>query len=99
MAYILPDPTRPAGPKWCCASCPDPEAEIRRLADERLDPPGREWGVQHPGGKVTVRVDGHAFPGRMSAEKERAACEQDCGCCDGGTHILVMRDRQQWRAP
>lgn len=21
MAYILPDPTRPAGPRWCCASC------------------------------------------------------------------------------
>ena len=84
-------------PGW--REIPDPEAEIRRLADARLDPPGREWGVQHPGGKVTVQVDGHPFPARITAETERAACEQDCEWCDGGTHALVMRDRQGWRQP
>ena len=74
---------------------PDPEAEMERLARERLDPPGREWGIRHPGGKVTVRIDGHAFPSRLEAE--HAAADQDCEWCDGGTHILVYRDRQAWR--
>jgi hypothetical protein len=61
------------------------------------EPPQREWGVRHPGGKVTVRVDGHAFPGRLSADETRNDCDQDCEWCDGGSHVLVMRDRQPWR--
>ncbi len=77
----------------------DPDAEVRRLAGERADPPGREWGVRHPNGKVTVRIDGHAFPSRPAAETERARNDLDCGECDGGTHTLLCRDRQQWRAP
>ena len=77
---------------------PDPQAEIRRLADERIDPPRREWGIRHPDGTITVRVDGHAYPDRGPAETERAACEQDCDSCDGGTHTLVYRDRQSWQA-
>lgn len=75
----------------------NPDAEAARLARERLDPPEREWGIRHPGGKVTVRVDGHAFPGRLSAEMALAECAGDCEWCDGGTHVLVYRDRQPWR--
>ena len=77
----------------------DPDAETERLTRERLDPPGREWGIRHPDGKVTVFIDGHAFPSRLAADTERTACDQDCDSCDGGTHALVMRDRQPWRAP
>lgn len=61
------------------------------------NPSGREWGIRHPGGKVTVQVDGHAFPGRRSAEAGRAECDEDCEWCDGGVHVLVYRDRPQWR--
>jgi hypothetical protein len=77
----------------------DPDAEADRLARERLDPPGREWAVRHPNGKVTVRIDGHAFPGRASASEALAECERspDCDSCDGGAHVLVYRDRQPWR--
>jgi hypothetical protein len=77
----------------------DPDEEAARLARQRLDPPGREWAVRHPGGKVTVRIDGHAFPGRTSADDERIALDGDCEWCDGGTHALVCRDRQPWRGP
>jgi len=75
----------------------NPDEEAARLARERLDPPGREWGVRHPGGKVTVMVDGHAFPGRLSAGEALAECGLDCEWCDGGPHGLVYRDRQPWR--
>ena len=71
---------------------PDPEAEM-----ERLDPPGREWAIRHPGGKITVQIDGHAFPGRITAERELPAPDDECEWCDGGTHTLTYRDRQQWR--
>ena len=75
----------------------DPDAEAARLARERLDPPGREWAIRHPGGKITVRIDGHAFPGRITAETERAASDEDCEWCDGGTHALTYRDQPAWR--
>ncbi len=71
----------------------DPQAETERLAALRDDPPWREWGVRHPGGRVTVRVDGHAFPSRGEAQHELAGCDE----CDGGPHVLVWRDRQQWQ--
>ena len=77
---------------------PDPEAEMERLARERMDPPQREWGIRHPDGRVTVEITGHAIGSRSEAERIRAECDADCDC-DGGTHTLVMRDRQQWRAP
>ena len=77
----------------------NPGAEAERLARARLDPPGREWGIRHPDGKVTVYVTGQAFESRVSADSERAECDQDCDSCDGGRHTLVMRDRQSWRAP
>jgi hypothetical protein len=77
----------------------NPDEEAARLARDRLDPPGREWGVRHPGGKVTVFIDGHAFPSRSEAETERTASDQDCDSCHGGTHTLVCRDRQPWREP
>lgn len=75
----------------------NPDDETARLTRERLDPPNREWAIRHPGGKVTVRIDGHAFPGRTSADEERAASDEDCEWCDGGAHILVYRDRQPWQ--
>ena len=75
----------------------DPGTEAERIAVDRADPPWREWAVRHPGGKVTVRIDGHAFPGRAAAEEERFACEVDCEWCDGGTHALMYRDRQPWQ--
>jgi hypothetical protein len=75
----------------------DPDAEADRLARERLDPPGREWAIRHPGGKITVQCDGHAYPMRITAERERAASDEDCEWCDGGTHTLIYRDRQAWR--
>lgn len=75
----------------------DPQAEIERLAalrdDPRDDPPWREWGVRHPDGRVTVEVDGHAFPSKTAAQHELAGCDE----CDGGPHVLVWRDRQQWQ--
>ena len=75
----------------------DPDEELNRLIREREDPPQREWGVRHPGGKVTVRVDGHAFPSLGAAETERAASAEDCEWCDGGPHLLVYRDKQPWQ--
>jgi hypothetical protein len=47
----------------------------------------------------TVRIDGHAFPSRGEADAERAACDEDCDSCDGGTHTLIYRDKQAWRVP
>jgi hypothetical protein len=75
----------------------DPEAEVERLARERTDPPSREWGVRHPDGRITVHVTGQAFESHSRAEATREACDRDCGECDGGTHTLVMRDKQPWR--
>ena len=75
----------------------DPDAEAERLARARLDPPGREWGVRHPNGKVTVFITGHAFRSRAEAEAARVECAEDCDSCDGGAHTLVYRDRQAWR--
>jgi len=72
-------------------------AEAERLAAERNDPPSREWGVKHPGGKVTVRADGHAFLSRLIADGERWNADRDCGECAGGTHTLVYRDKPMWR--
>jgi hypothetical protein len=63
----------------------------------KTDPPGREWGIRHPDGRVTVFVTGHAFGSRIQAEAERVACDSDCAECDGGNHTLVMRDKQPWR--
>jgi len=77
----------------------NPDEEAARLARDRLDPPGREWGIRHPGGKITVFIDGHAFGSRLSAETERTGRDQDCDTCNGGPHVLVCRDRQQWREP
>lgn len=77
----------------------DPGAEAERLARARLDPPGREWGIRHPGGRITVHITGQAFESRVTADRERAQCDQDCDSCDGGTHALVYRDKQPWRAP
>jgi len=88
VAYILPEPQ---------ARRIDPDAEADRLARARLDPPGREWGIRHPSSGVTVQVDGHAFPGRLSAGEARDECDRDCDFCDGGIHGLVYRDRQPWR--
>lgn len=78
---------------------PDPEAEVRRLAGEREDPAWREWAVRHPGGKITVRIDGHPFMMRPGAEAEAATLNQDCEWCDGGTHVAVYRDKTPWQAP
>jgi hypothetical protein len=75
----------------------NPDEETARLIRQRLDPPGREWGVRHPGGKITVHITGHAFDSRIAAQAERAACDHDCEWCDGGTHTLVYRDGQPWR--
>lgn len=75
----------------------DPDAEAARLARERLDPPGREWAIRHPGGKITVQIDGHAYPARITAERELPGPGDECEWCDGGTHALVYRDRQAWR--
>lgn len=76
----------------------DPDTEAERVIADRQDPPWREWAVRHPNGKVTVRVDGHAFPDRTSADDERIALDGDCEWCDGGTHSLACRDRQPWQA-
>ena len=75
----------------------DPQAETDRLAWLREDPPWREWGVRHPGGTVTVRVDGHPFQSRQEAESVRTGCDEDCEWCGGGPHGLVCRDREDWR--
>lgn len=75
----------------------DPQAEADRLARERLDPPGREWAIRHPGGKTTVQCDGHAYFSRISAEKDLPAPGDECEWCDGGPHVLVYRDRRAWR--
>jgi hypothetical protein len=72
----------------------NPDDETAR---QRSDPPQREWAIRHPDGKITVRIDGHAYPGRTTAEKDRAASDQDCEWCDGGTHTLTYRDRQPWQ--
>ena len=56
---------------------------------------GESYTCERCGGTFTKTIS----DSRVSAEAERAGCEQDCGSCDGGTHTLVMRDRQQWRAP
>jgi len=77
----------------------NPDSETERVIADRQDPPWREWAVRHPNGKVTVQIDGHAFPACPAAETERITCEQDCDSCDGGPHTLVCRDRQPWRAP
>ena len=74
----------------------DPDAEAARLAEARKDPPGRVWGVDHPDGKVTVRIDGHPFPSRGAALAERLKCDEDCDSCDGGRHTLVWRDTPIW---
>lgn len=60
-------------------------------------PPDREWGVRHPRGKVTVQLNGYAFPIRILADEERYACDQDCAWCDGGPRVLVYRDKQPWQ--
>lgn len=75
----------------------DPEEEAARLARQRLDPPGREWAVRHPGGKITVQCDGHAFDMRITAERELPAPDDECEWCDGGPHVLVCRDRRAWQ--
>ena len=75
----------------------DPDAEAARLTRERQDPPGREWAIRHPGGKITVQVDGHAYFSRVAAEQDLPAPGDDCEWCDGGTHTLACRDRQAWR--
>lgn len=77
---------------------PDPQAEMERLAEARKDQPGRDWGVRHPDGKVTVRIDGHAFRSRREADAERAVCDSECDSCDGGTHYLAWRAVQGWQA-
>ena len=74
----------------------DPDREVARLIAQRNDPPGRVWGIDHRNGKVTVRVDGHPFPSRASADLERRMCDQDCDSCDGGRHTLVWRDTPMW---
>ena len=84
-------------PGW--REIPDPQAEIRRLTRQREDPAHREWAIRHPDSQITVRIDGHAFPDRNSADTERASCDQDCDTCDGGAHTLTCRDRQPWRTP
>jgi len=71
---------------------------MRRLADQRIDPTCREWGIRHLDGKVTVQVDGHAFGSRTAADTERVTCDQDFDTCNGGTHTLVYRDRHSWQA-
>ena len=86
---------------------PDPQAEIERLAAARAhasagDAPGREWGVEHPDGTVTVTAAGHAFPGKFWAEQERDACNRECPVCGPeprmvNGHTLVFRDPAPWR--
>jgi hypothetical protein len=75
----------------------DPDAEAARLIAGRGDPPGLVWGVRHPGGKVTVRHDGFAFPLRIMAEAERDCCDALCDWCEGGKHALAARDTLPWR--
>ena len=74
----------------------DPDAEAARLAEARKDPPGRVWGIDHPDGQVTVRIDGCPFPSRAAADAERRKCDEDCDSCDGGRHTLVWRGAPIW---
>ena len=79
----------------------DPQAEADRLAEARRDPPGRVWGVHHPYTSpqlVTVRVDGHPFPGRAAADEERRKLDGYCEWCESKAHSLVWRDTPIWNA-
>lgn len=76
----------------------DLNAEMARLAEARKDPPGRVWAVAHPGGIVTVRVDGHPFGSRVAADKDRLLRDGNCECCDSEAHWLLWRDTPVWAA-
>ena len=55
-----------------------------------------DYAVLHPDGRVSVRIDGHAFGSRDEAECEAGACDEDCDFCDGGRHGIMSRQVGEW---
>lgn len=80
----------------------DPDTEAAKLAEARKDPPGREWGVQHPFGMV----EGPKLRDTAASQVEQYNGGAWCAHCMhlGGTatpdrpHVLVYRDVTPWRA-
>lgn len=68
---------------------------------ERIEVASTEYGIGHPDGRVSVRVDGFAFPNREEArrELEKHAYREDCWNCEPGkAHWIVLRVTSKWRA-
>jgi hypothetical protein len=64
---------------------------MERSDAEQKNPLGREWGVRHEGGMVTVHFDGFAFQSRYSANKQRQEYNDSCEWCNGKNHTLAWR--------
>jgi hypothetical protein len=70
----------------------NPDAEAARLAQERGDPPGRQWGIRHAGPHRIVRP----YLSRGDAAADLRHLDDGCADCDG-PHALVFRDSPHWQ--
>lgn len=74
------------------AQAVDPDAEAARLAGERSNPSGREWGIRHAGPRRIVTT----YVSREYADAVLRLLQRNCGDCDG-PHVLVFRDSPHWQ--